>query len=87
MKIAEAVDRIGEIDAEVAALLEERQKLVNRLGEREGTVAGTEFKATGFYKQNTWLDPKKVKRRIGAEALGRCYSSNVSHVLRVTPLS
>lgn len=86
MKRAEAVDRIGQIDAEIAALLEERQQLVTqKFSERVGVFEGDDYRLSGYMRNNTRLDLKKVQRKLGVEGAAACYSSSKSFCIRVTP--
>lgn len=83
MKRSEVVDAIGEIDAQIAVLEAQRAKLLARL-QKPGTVEGQVYVCTAFIKRATWLDPHKVRRRLGALVYGRCLSSKEVLCHRVT---
>jgi hypothetical protein len=89
MKKSEAIDRIGQIDAAVARLLAERQRLIDvkKFDDVDGTLFGDEFKLTGYSGTCRWLNPKKVRRAVGAAAMAKMYSSKATHGIRVTERS
>ncbi len=83
MKRTEVVDAIGEIDAQIAELQAQRDKLIARLA-KPGTVEGEVYVCTAFVRRSTWLDPKKVRRRLGTELFSRCFSSKETLCHRIT---
>lgn len=77
------ITRIAEIDAQVQALMDERQRLLKPLTGKLVTVEVDLAIFTGYVKSNRWLDQAKVRRRLG-DATDKCFSTSKSWCARVT---
>ena len=86
-KAGQYADEILDIDRQIAELQKRRQKLETRLvrlGSKE--TLGAAARALVYERTNTWLDPVKVKRKIGLEGYNKCLSRSKTTCLRVTAL-
>lgn len=89
MKTINAIDRLGAIRAEIAALAILERVLVNRIksdliksGVRE--AEGDAFRATLTVTERVAVDSKAVQQRFPREAYPEMYSSTLVESLRVT---